>query len=156
MDFDRQRHLVKSIVFGGSPYFSSLFWTVQVHSLITPQEWLVIRSVIHCWMTLKPLNYRSTHKNVRLNPLSPDGTFWAQYWIREKCGYAREWRDSVTGRSLTRGFSPFLPYRFWRKSLCSESWENYGPRKGNLNPGSMGGVQQWFAQAPLPVVRDYL
>ena len=54
------------------------------------------------------------------NPLSPDGTFLAQYWIREKSGNAREWRDSVAGRSLTRGFSPFLPYRFWRKSLCSE------------------------------------
>jgi hypothetical protein len=36
MDFDGQRHLVKFIVFDGSPYFSSPFWTVQVHSLGTP------------------------------------------------------------------------------------------------------------------------
>ena len=36
MDFDRLRHLVKSIVFDRSPYFSSPFWTVQVHSLVTP------------------------------------------------------------------------------------------------------------------------
>ncbi len=30
------------------------------------------------------------------------------------------WRDSVAWRSLTRGFSPFLPYQYWRKRLCSE------------------------------------
>ncbi len=32
------------------------------------QEWLVIWSIIHCWMTLKQLNYRSIQINIR--PLS--------------------------------------------------------------------------------------
>ena len=72
------------------------------------------------------------------NPLTPDGTFLAQYWIREKSGNEREWRDSVAGRSLKRGFSPYLPYRFWRKSLCSEfghlvvRWPKF-TRFGQLN-----------------------
>ena len=65
-----------------------------------------------------PIGFKNCYRI--LNPLSPDGTFWSQFWIREKCGNAREWRNSVVGRSLTRSFSPFLPYRFWQKSMCSE------------------------------------
>jgi hypothetical protein len=30
------------------------------------------------------------------------------------------WRESVARRSLRHGFSPFLPYQFWRKKLCRE------------------------------------